>query len=192
MPIVDKRECMDVKLWIWLSALPQSKLDPMAVTVCSLIPQYKIKLPEAENHVLNIIIPIGSKVEFEIIGKNSVHLLGNYLSLAQKSPANKAEFPLLKSSPCEVEGPKPDSVPSKSGDHSLSCPFSGDHSITSGIPGMKVNGERTFVIPPNLGYGVTGDPDHGIPPNEPIVYKCMVLGIEPQTESAANIHAQNA
>ncbi len=45
-----------------------------------------------------------------------------------------------------------------------------------GIPGMKVGGRRTLVVPPELGYGAIGaEPD--IPANAVLVFKVQLLGV---------------
>jgi peptidylprolyl isomerase len=44
-----------------------------------------------------------------------------------------------------------------------------------GLIGMKVNGRREVVIPPDLAYGSTGQPPK-IPPNETLVFMVDLLG----------------
>jgi FKBP-type peptidyl-prolyl cis-trans isomerase len=51
-----------------------------------------------------------------------------------------------------------------------------------GIVGMKVGGERTLTIPPELGYGEAGYPPV-IPPNATLVFDVKVVSIEPQGKS---------
>jgi len=43
--------------------------------------------------------------------------------------------------------------------------------------GMKVGGERIFVIPSELAFGITGIPGLGIPPNATVIYDVILDGI---------------
>lgn len=46
-----------------------------------------------------------------------------------------------------------------------------------GVAGMRVNGRRKLVIPPDLGYGAHGA-GHVIPPNATLVFNVELVGIE--------------
>ena len=46
-----------------------------------------------------------------------------------------------------------------------------------GIPGMKVNGIRRLIIPPELAYGEAGSPPT-IPPNAELTFEIEVLSIQ--------------
>lgn len=47
-----------------------------------------------------------------------------------------------------------------------------------GIPGMKVGGKRTLVIPPDLAYGANGTPDGSIPPNATLTFDIELLDVK--------------
>ncbi|MFZ3324061.1 MAG: FKBP-type peptidyl-prolyl cis-trans isomerase [Usitatibacter sp.] len=48
-----------------------------------------------------------------------------------------------------------------------------------GIIGMKEDGQRLLVIPPDKGYGEKGTPDGKIPPNSTLVFEVTLLKIIP-------------
>ena len=46
-----------------------------------------------------------------------------------------------------------------------------------GVPGMRVGGQRTLIIPPSLGYGTRGSGEV-IPPNATLVFEIELLAVE--------------
>jgi FKBP-type peptidyl-prolyl cis-trans isomerase len=44
-----------------------------------------------------------------------------------------------------------------------------------GVAGMKEGGERTLIIPPELGYGARGTPGGPIPPNATLFFDVQLL-----------------
>ncbi|HEY3637096.1 MAG TPA: FKBP-type peptidyl-prolyl cis-trans isomerase [Rhizomicrobium sp.] len=44
-----------------------------------------------------------------------------------------------------------------------------------GVAGMKEGGERTLIIPPEMGYGATGTPGGPIPPNATLIFDVQLI-----------------
>ena len=65
----------------------------------------------------------------------------------------------------------------KHGGAPISFPLSGViKGWQQGIPGMKVGGKRTLVIPPELGYGAQGT--SGIPPNSTLTFEIELTDVK--------------
>ena len=58
-----------------------------------------------------------------------------------------------------------------------------------GIVGMKVNGRRELIIPPDLAYGQQGQPP-SIGPNETLVFVIDLLRVQPGPAGGENVPSQ--
>ncbi|MEM6326173.1 MAG: FKBP-type peptidyl-prolyl cis-trans isomerase [Bacteroidota bacterium] len=59
-----------------------------------------------------------------------------------------------------------------------------------GIQAMKVGGKRTIYLPPNLGYGVQGEPRANIPPNSALVFEIELLDVMTLQEASQPVPVQ--
>ncbi len=48
-----------------------------------------------------------------------------------------------------------------------------------GVDGMRPGGVRQLVVPPRLAYGATGSPDGRVPGNAVLVYRMVLIAVEP-------------
>ena len=84
----------------------------------------------------------------------------------------------VKYTGCLSDGTVFDSTDKHGGDP-ISFPLSGVIAgWTQGIPGMKVGGTRTLVIPGNLAYGANPPAGSGIPANAVLTFQIQLVGVQ--------------
>ena len=145
-----------------ITLLPLALL--LSISICSTTACSKQALPPMEKSKVTELIKTDIK-----LGEGEVAVAGHHVSVHYTGWLYDESAP-------EHKGKKFDS--SRDRNEPFEFPLGAGHVIKGwdvGVEGMKVGGQRTLIIPPEMGYGQRGA-GGVIPPNATLIFDVELLG----------------